>query len=371
MKKKIIIIVILLMLVMVSKRTVSANENGLLYITENFAVDCNSIEPLYNNFDEIVGFYFDGIFNGYAIISIEGELVEYTDNSEINEFDNDDGLKSYYSGPGEYYLEDTSSNKLVDLESNKKILKKEIQTFNVKSESNLNADESTQENNINVTNNKKSVTISYPDGTKDSNGNTTYTDTFFKTLTLQSKGNLLHDTRFFSYNTDGTCGSTASAIFIYYYYDYISSLYIKNSNYIGYTNTKQQNFVNHFKYLLNDDGNGTGYTEVENGIDKYLKSIGASNNCTYVTTYNITTSPLTKIMECINSKKPCIIGLDEDPTYGNHWVVGVGYARYYGVNGTTRGYVNFVKVNNGWYTTKSQNIVYVNYKYIDGVLYLE
>ena len=31
----------------------------------------------------------------------------------------------------------------------------------------------------------------------------------------------------------------------------------------------------------------------------------------------------------------------------------------------------YVKVNNGWYSSKTKSIVYVNYKYVDGVIYLK
>ena len=75
-------------------------------------------------------------------------------------------------------------------------------------------------------------------------------------------------------------------------------------------------------------------------------------------------------MSCINAAKPCIVGLNNEPVYGNHWTVGVGYAKYWGSYGRNTGYTYFIKVNNGWYSSKAKSVVYVNYKYVDGVIFL-
>ena len=42
-----------------------------------------------------------------------------------------------------------------------------------------------------------------------------------------------------------------------------------------------------------------------------------------------------------------------------------------GNNGFGRGSEVFIKINNGWHESFSQNVSYVNYKYIDSVIYLE
>lgn len=218
--------------------------------------------------------------------------------------------------------------------------------------------------------NKKSATITYPDSVKDPKGKDKYTSTFWNSLSLRKKNNLPYNTRFFSYNTKGTCGSTASAIMFYYYYDHINKSYIKTDKYKGTAYNNQLGFVNHFKSLLGDDGSGTGYDALKKGINKYLKEIGKSQNCKYITTSNVLYSVSSRIINCIDSKKPCIVGLESEPTYGNHWVVGVGYARYYGIKGRTRKYVDFIKVNNGWYSSSKKSLVYVNYEYVDGLVYL-
>lgn len=259
---------------------------------------------------------------------------------------------------------------LVNVFSDEEIEKDKGQNIEIKPESSF---ESKKEQDIvKVSDKNMSATITYPDGHKDPKGKTTYTSTTYNSLTLDSKANLPYSTRFFSYNTDGTCGSTASAIMMYYYYDHIGKSYITNNLYIGTTDKKQKAFVNHFKTLLGDNGSGTGFSEVKSGINAYLSEVGKSKDCTYITDANVLSSVISKIKSCINSKKPCIIDLDAEPTYDEHWVVGVGYASYYGIiYGRNRGYVHFVKVNNGWYSNSAKSIVYVNYKYVGGLLYIK
>ncbi len=339
-----------------------------LYVTESLEVDCDSMEPLYNVDDKVVAYYFDGD-NGYAIIGLDGTLIEFSEESKIDKFDNTDCEKSYYAGTGEYYIESKKDNEIENVYTGKEINKETVQNIEIDPYQYNNSGKKKAE--LDVSKNKKSVTITYPDGGKDPKGKTTYTDTFFKTLTFKSKANLPYSTRYFSYNVNGTCGSTASAIMMYYYYDHIGSSYITNNSYIGKTEAKQKAFVNHFKSLLGDNGNGTGYKKVKDGINKYLGEIGKSKNCDYITSANILENVSSRIMKCIDNKRPCIVGLDGEPTYGDHWVVGVGYAKYYGINGRSRRDVYFIKVNNGWYTTSSKSIVYVNYDYVDGVIFLK
>lgn len=344
-------------------------DDSILHITDNLAVNTDSIEPLYNTTDELIAYYFEGN-QGYAIIGVDGTIIEFSDNGKIHNFDNQDSQKSYYLGVGEYFIETDDKNTIADIFSDEEIKKDEGQNIQIKPESTF---KSKKEQDIVEVNDKNmSATITYPDGHKDPKGRKQYTSTTYNSLTLDSKANLPYNTRYFSYNTDGTCGSTASAIMMYYYYDHIGKSYITNHSYIGTTDQKQKAFVNHFKTLLGDNGSGTGFSDVKNGINSYLSEVGKSKDCTYITDANVLSSVISKIKSCINNKKPCIIDLDAEPTYGEHWVVGVGYASYYGiVNGRNRGYVHFVKVNNGWYDSSAKSIVYVNYKHVGGLLYIK
>lgn len=64
------------------------------------------------------------------------------------------------------------------------------------------------------------------------------------------------------------------------------------------------------------------------GINKYLKSIGKKQNCTYITKWNVLSTIISKIKNRINHKRPCIVGLTGEPRYNEHWVVGIGVKIY-------------------------------------------
>lgn len=339
-----------------------------LYVTDELCVDSRSIEPLYNSDDNIIAYYLHGN-NNYAIISTDGALIEYSENSMIREFNKSKNSKLYYSGVGNYFVETSTDKYVRDVFENRNISKKEI--GDIKNLSQIKSFDNAKIQDVKITNSKKSVTITYPDGVKDPNGNNKYTDTTYTTLTLKSKANLPNSSRYFSYNYNGTCGSTTSAILMYYYYDNINKSYIKNKKYQGRNDNNQKKFVKHFQTLLNDNGKGTSYSKVKSGLNKYLGEVSKSKSCDYVTKSNVLYSVSSKIMNCIDDKKPCIVGLSNEPTYKNHWTVGLGYAKYYGVKGHTRGNVYFIKVNNGWYNSSKKSVVYVNYKYVDGLIYLK
>ena len=216
-----------------------------------------------------------------------------------------------------------------------------------------------------------SATITYPKGVKDGYGRSTYTTTKYDSLTLEEYDSISHRTRYFSYNNNGTCGSTATAIMMYYYFDHLDKSYIKESSYQSKIPLAHKNFVNHLKDIINDKGNGTNYPKLKKGINKYLAEIGKSKNCKYVTGSNILQSVYERIKKVINKKKPCIIGLNNDPVYGNHWVVCGGYAEYWGTYKIFTEPVIFIKINNGWSDIREKAIVYVNYTYVDGVIYLK
>lgn len=166
----------------------------------------------------------------------------------------------YYAGPGGYYTSKKKSDKKIkDVMTGESIEKNLVNEFQ-SVDDDLNVDLSTHVIKVEQSeiDNKKSATITYPDSVKDPKGKDKYTSTFWNSLSLRKKNNLSHNTRFFSYNTKGTCGSTASAI-MFYYYDNINKSYIKTDKYKGTAYNNQLGFVNHFKSLLGDDGSGTGY----------------------------------------------------------------------------------------------------------------
>ena len=106
---------------------------------------------------------------------------------------------------------------------------------------------------------------------------------------------------------------------------------------------------------MGDNGNGTGYSDLKKGLNTYLSSVGKSKNATYVKGHNSKT--INQIMTKIKANRPCIVGTNDDPKYGDHWLVAVGYLKYTGNYATGAGDLYFIKANNGWYTTEGKSIV--------------
>ena len=352
----------------ISSATEHKNE---LYITDSLVVDLNTTEALYNTEDELIGYYIEGD-NGYAIIGVDGELVEFSDNSVIDKFDKDDDKKSYYAGAGTYFIETDSEDEIEEVYFGEVAEKEEVNTVEIEPKETFKSKKEFK--NIN-TQGKMSATITYPKGIKDGYGRSTYTTTRYNSLTLEDYGSISHRTRCFSYNNNGTCGSTASAILMYYYYDHLDKSYVKNNSYKGKDEDSQEAFVEHFKKLIDDGKGDTDYPKLKKGINKYLAEIGKSKNCKYAKDSGLAqvifNSVYERIKKVINSKKPCIVGLKNEPKYGNHWVVCGGYAEYWGTNKIFTEPVIFIKINNGWYFTREESVVYVNYNYVDGVIYLK
>lgn len=165
--------------------SVLADEQSTIQVLEDFAVDTDTVTDLYNVEDELVAYYFEGTDGGYAIIDTENDLVEFSYSSEIDEFGN--RTWAYYGGPTEYLLPTDDDGKVYNLNTNNVCDKDEVLLFeSVRDDSDIKY---------------QSVTISYPSGVKDSEGNSSYTSTLYKTLTLKKCVNLKYETRYFSYNT--------------------------------------------------------------------------------------------------------------------------------------------------------------------------
>ena len=363
MRKKLINgLVFILLLGMCRAGNVYADEKKI-EILDGLVVDEDTAIPLYNYKDDVVAYYIEGNDNGYVILDNAGDVIEFSYHDSIDDIEKSD-TDCYYGGPGNYYVEEkVDSNILVNISTDKKMKKDKIEDFEI------DEDEKISENTGIV--NRGTVTITLPDGINYSNGKSTYTDKIYKTLTLKSKSTLPYHSRYFDYNDNNTCGSTAAAIFTYYYFDHVSKSYIKDNGYKKSDEKSQRKLVERYKRLIGDEGKGSMYWDVRNGINKHLKSVGKKENCRYITRLNLAYTVISKIKDRINHKRPCIVGLSSEPIYGNHWAVAIGYATYYGINGRSRGYVNFVKINDGLGESFSQNVVYVNYKYVYSAIYLK
>lgn len=316
------------------------HDNNTFNVTEDFAVFYESEEPLFNSNDDIIAYYYEGIENGYAIIGIDGEVIEYALEHRIDIYNNQDEKKSYYGGPLNYYVESSQSSSLVVAYMKENLIsKKDICSIMIDSNMNKIHDiiKSISEGKALISQSEKHDEQSLSK---------------YATMYSSTESYLPYDTRYFSYNNNGNCGSTAAAIMMFYYYDHIDSSYITNAYY-----RNEYNMVNHFKNIMNDNGNGTSYSQLKNGINTYLEEVNKSKSCSYVTIANIFNRPDTIIQSNIRAGEPCIIRLSDDPSYGNHWVVCIGYQIYTSAT--------HYKVNNGY-----GNIVFVNGSYVDGVVYI-
>lgn len=329
-----------------SQTIVKANdlEANSILITDNFQVIKDKRVILYNYLNDITAYYYEGKENGYAIIGVDGTVIEYSLGYKLDIYGNSRGRKCYYGGPQNYYIEHLDNSMLVSYRTKEIISKSDINKITIKYDQ---------------------IKVDYLEGEISSrvpiisSNERVDTQNISKGISLysQTEAYLPNDTRYFSYNNNDNCGSTAAAIMMFYYYDYYDSGYITNAYY-----RNEFNLVNHFRNIMDDNGKGTNYQQLRNGINTYLSEVNKSQSCSYTKIGLVFKKPDTIIQTYINKGEPCIIGLSNEPTYGNHWVVCIGYQVY------TSG--NYYKVNNGWGNTEASSIVYINGTYIDGVVYI-
>ncbi len=335
------------------------------YVTDTLEISTDSFKNLLNGDGEVIAYYLKGVNDGYAIIGIDGVLMEYSDNAVIEEYAKEAEFY-YYDGAYSYYYQKTRYDKPTNRHN---ITSKKDEMRKIRKEANYNIKFKLKLKSNIATDAKGAVYITYPDGIKDENGNYSYKLTYFTGLKSRYVKNLSGKSRLFCYNFNNNCGSTAAALMIYYYYDNISKTYIKDKTYMGNSYAYQKLLVNHFIELCYDYGNGTTCGQLRNGINKYLKEIGLKQSCRYIEEDSDGTH-LQKIMNTIDNDRPCIIGISgkKCPTIGNHWALGLGYVLYKGM----RSFENaaFFKINIGWDVPEENAIIYVNFMACDTVVYI-
>jgi hypothetical protein len=318
-KKTILISLILLIIGTISPTCIYANTDYSQYKTiADTVVKVQEIPiELYNLNNEIVALYYKAIDKGYVIINIKDKRIpEFSDESN-NKYISET-KKNYYNG-ALTYLEQGSQNEIID--------SKTLETINT----NLNPKDiyGTTEN-IAATN-LKTKTI-----TK-------------KSILDQSFGNVASSSKTisgtvpnYSYNPDGRCGATASAMMLRYL----------DINYNGkIVPTKYHNDeINFIKKLTNYIPVDSSAYNVYGGIESFENDYGVSN--LYL---SIEYAQIGQIVSAVNANKPFVLGLLHHPDYGNHWVCGYGY--YIGQN-------DYARVNDGWGSTG----VDINLAYCDQLI---
>ncbi len=152
------------------------------------------------------------------------------------------------------------------------------------------------------------------------------------------------------YIDGNNCGSIASAITMRYYYDNVNKKYV-DSNKISENSliALMQHYVGAGK---------TTYPQVVNGLNNYFTSRKLNNFARAERGFNFN-----KLQNRIYNNRPVIIGTDNDQKYGNHWIIGHGYAIIRDSVTTT----NYAIVNDGW----RHNNIWINIKAssLDGLIY--
>lgn len=154
-----------------------------------------------------------------------------------------------------------------------------------------------------------------------------------------------------SSNPSTACPAFAAAIFLLYYDDYL----YPNAGYVphGYIGVGAVYFPD---YLATGgfglDGPRSP-SATQQGIQNYLNSQGVNKTMTCIAYTG------TRYKNQINSNKPVIVGLDNDPQYGNHWVVGYGYYVERDPN------VSYLIVND----CQGRPNVHINPAYVDYLIY--
>ncbi len=248
---------------------------------------------LYNQNDKEVAYFYPGINNGYLIVDADTlKPIEFSHENSLDFF-NDTKRKYYYGGPLNYFYE---------------------QGENIISSTGV----SVKKQDLNFENKAKSFTVSN-----------------FEEINKARSSNIRisHVPRNYSYNPNGICGSTAAAILLMYYDDYVNDAYVASGYEVSGTGEKLIKML--VPYI---DGSTPGSTasDMVSGLNKYLGSRGLSKSAKLLSKADIATP--------FSSNKPVLIDLDKHPTYKEHWVVGYGYNRYKEGTTTFRMYI----VVNGW-----------------------
>ncbi len=305
------------------KAATENNDDFIKAIEDTLEVNIvkDSIISLHDKNNDIVAYFYQLTPIGYIIIdSKTNGVIEYCV-SENSEYITDQNKVYFYSGPLSYYEASSLSDKQIyDCKRHTKISKNKI---NFESKTFFKYDTSNDEN-LNSSESSNSVSA--------------------------TSSSLPYLTKPYDTNNGNICGATASAILLEYYYSHIDSSVVLPANI-----TSDGEILTNL--LVSYVPGGANVIVLDSGLDLYLDSVRSSKTASHVTIANIITSPTTRMELCIAASKPCIIGLTEEPTYGEHWAVATGYQKN----------VEFVNINDGW----GHRGILVSYVYVDSCVYLK
>lgn len=278
----------------------------------------NRIIELYDTNDNIKYLFFDLRQDGYVIIDIENNVV-VEGGTEENKFIPQVDEKCYYNGPLLYY--EKSNDHFVEVHSQQMVDKRDLaESMEIS---------------------KKAVNRSKVIRGEESNimplANTEYDITITGTLPN------------YSYNPNGICGSTAAAMFLRYLDIYVNSNYVATS----LQTSDGEALIKELVSYIDGWFPGSNANDMKSGLQKYINSRGISHT---IVKENYSSS---SFKTRINANRPVVVGLENHPTYEDHWVTAYGY--YISTTPT----VAYVIVNDGW----GDRGVYINPSYIDYIVY--
>lgn len=302
------------------------SDDALAFLAENGSTLSEKGIPLYDIENKVIAYYYEITPTGYCIIDGFGNIIECAFNKR-KELPNG---KIFYLSPT--LLCSKENNEYINTEN------KAIEKVSEKSDFG---------NKINT------IAQKYKSKSTDEISNKD-----IKRLSARANYNTISAScRTYSFNPDGRCGSTASAILLMYYNDYIDDYMVLSS----YETNDGVSLINLLvPHIEGDDpANGSNTAEVVSGLNWYLRWKGRAGN--YVATSSASIYYST-YMSIIDSGRPAIIDLNAAPTYGEHWVVGYGYQKY---PRSDRTYAYYI-VNDGW----GKNGVYILSDYVGDAVYL-
>lgn len=324
-------------------------------IEEEQMGDVIATHELLSSDENIVAYCLD-FENGYLIYDINGEVVEYCEDSKSPL----DGLTQdvYFTGPFSYYTESDG------IYTNS--LSGEVINYDDLSDQSSNMAEILDvESKMLEEIDNDDIIVSEEIG----NVGTSISPMGVKTTTTQEgeytrvKEALTDKPRCFDYYTDKSCGAVAVTTLLFYYNDYINSNILKT--------TYSSNPRSLYDYLLNNHiPLNASYSQIQSGLTTAFPKI--SNDTYRVNIVDGTRDSNAAVGQTWGNYKyllktraiPAILLLQEHPSYGNHWVVSYGVIAYYTSSGKfhKRQYV----VNNGF----QKNDVKIGCSYVDGFIYL-
>ena len=325
------IILILIIMTLVPLRVMASNprvqpSNLLISKVEELVSSYDSVTlgkhvPLYNIDNEVIAYLFELEPRGYVIINEEGIIVEYSIENNFRATGND---KIYYGGPLKYYRKNETL--YMDILSGKSVSKEALSnTITTYKEDTENAQQ------------KLSKDIGETNGIVSTRAGSSYS--------------IPGTTRKYKYNPDGICGSTAAAILLMYYDDYIDSNMVTSQ----YTTTDGIKLIQYLRPYIDGSQPGSTTSDVVVGLYIYLDSRGLSQQYSSSSVVGFTYAQYTYV---IRQDKPAIVGLANHPNLGNHWVVGHGY--------TIRGSAKYLEINDGHGAIG----VVINMDYVDDLIYI-